>query len=175
VPSPAHGRWPGKRGGAHQLVDGGTTRRRRWRRRVARRTWTSVARRRATGTGERVSADGATGTHRRGGVDGGVDGSDATATTSDRASTRLWTAAVETARRSDAVRQRRSQTAWAAARSVSSGACSDRGCPNGAIGAAFKPPGAFGHCRPQQPIRVRRGTTLPLIGGPHALVFFELK
>jgi hypothetical protein len=133
APSLMHGRWPGKCGGAHRRVDSGATRRRRRRRRVARRAWTSAARRlgedrwRATGTGERVSADGdarnagARHTHRRGGVDGGVDGSDATATASDRASMRLRTTAVETARRSGVVRQLRQRCgrrAWACVRTA---------------------------------------------------------
>jgi hypothetical protein len=50
----------------------------------------------------------------------------------------------------------------------SSGVRSDSSYPNGAIGAAFKPPGAFGHRRPQQPIWARHGATLPLTGRPHA-------
>jgi hypothetical protein len=54
----------------------------------------------------------------------------------------------------------------------SSGMRSDSGGPNGAVGAAFKPPGTFGHRRPQQPIRALRGATLPLTGGPHASVDF---
>jgi hypothetical protein len=76
---------------------------------------------------------------------------------------------------SDGEMKRRGRTAWAAARSVSSGMCSDSGRPNGAVEATFKPPGAFGHRRPQQPIRARRGATLLLIGGPHASAFSELK
>jgi hypothetical protein len=52
------------------------------------------------------------------------------------------------------------------------GVRSDSGRPNGTVGAAFKPAGAFGHRRPQQPIRARRGVTLPLTGGPHASVDF---
>jgi hypothetical protein len=133
APSPTHGRWPGKCGGAHRRVYSGATRRRRRRRRVARRACMSAARRlgddqwRATGTGERVSADGdarnagARHTHRRGGVDGGVDGSDATATASDQASMRLRTTAVGTARRSGVVgqlRQRCGRRAWACVRTA---------------------------------------------------------
>jgi hypothetical protein len=50
-----------------------------------------------------VRNTGARRTHRRGGVDGGVDGSDAMATASDRASVRLQTVVVGMARRSRAV------------------------------------------------------------------------
>jgi hypothetical protein len=63
--SPAHGRWRGKRGGAHRRVDGGAARRRRRRRRVTWRAWMSASatrqldgdRRRPTGTREKISVD----------------------------------------------------------------------------------------------------------------------
>jgi hypothetical protein len=64
-------------------------------------------------------------------------------------------------------RQRRVRTAaWVNALGQRHGTArravrSDSGCPNGAVGAAFKPPGAFGHHRPQQPIRAWHGATLP--------------
>jgi hypothetical protein len=37
------------------------------------------------------------------------------------------------------------------------------------------PPGAFGHRRPQQPIRALREATLPLTAGPHSSAFSLLK
>jgi hypothetical protein len=133
-------------------------------------------------TSERVSVDGgarnavARHTHRRGGVDGGVDGfghdddgfgpSDGVASDSGgrdgKAERRIQTVA-----QVSALGQRRG-TARRAMRS-------DSGCPNGAVGAAFKPPGAFGHRCPQQPIRAWRGVTLPLTAGPHASVVFRIK
>jgi hypothetical protein len=112
-------------------------------------------------------------THRRGGVDGDVDGfghdgdgfgpGDGVASDSGgrdgKAERRIRTVV-----RVSTLGQWRG-TARRAVRS-------DSGCPNGAVGAAFKPPGAFGHRRPQQPIRAWRGATLPLTVGPHASVVF---
>jgi hypothetical protein len=72
APSPAHGRWLGKRGGAHRSMDDGAARRRRRRRRVAwqlgddqrRAAWRCRRRHRRLGRdgvgfgpGERVASD----------------------------------------------------------------------------------------------------------------------
>jgi hypothetical protein len=170
--TPTHGRRPGRRGGAHRRVDSGTTQRRR-RRLVTRRAWTLAARwlggdrRGPTGTSEKVSADGgarnavARRTHRSGGVDDGVDGFGY-----DDDGFGLGDGVASDSGGQDGEAKRRGM----ARRAVRS----DIGCPNDAVRAVFKTPGAFGHRRPQQPIRARRGATLPLTAGPHASAVFRI-
>jgi hypothetical protein len=132
---------------------------------VTRRAWTSAARRlsgdrrRPTGTREKISVDGgarnaAARSHSpaHGGVDGGVNGFGHGGDGSDRAMAASDSGGrdgeakrrVQAAARVGAFGQRRG-TARQAMRSGS-------GCLNGAVGTAFKPPGAFGHRRPRQPI-----------------------
>jgi hypothetical protein len=122
------------------------------------------------GTSEKVSADGgmrnavAQRTHRRGSVDGGVDGFG-----HDGDGFGPGDGVGSDSGGQDGMAKRRVRTA---VRDGETAVRSDNGCPNGAVGAAFKLPGAFGHCRPQQPIRERRGATLPLTAGPHVSVVF---
>jgi hypothetical protein len=164
---------------AHRSVDDGATRRRRRRRRVARRAWTSATRwlsgelwgrvrglawSEARDTGGGVTHSPVQRCRRRrrqlecDGVGFGP-GERAASDSSGRVVARSGHGA-------------RGEASSGSGAIGSSGVCSDSGCPNGAVGAAFKPPGMFGHRRPQQPIRARRGATLPLTGGPHTSVDF---
>jgi hypothetical protein len=105
-------------------------------------------------------------THRRmNGVDGGVDGFGHGGDDSNRA-----TAASDNGGRDGEVKRHRlRERRCRERRPVGTGKAGQRvraAAPDGSVGTAFKPPGAFGHRRPRQPIGAWCGATLPLTGGP---------
>jgi hypothetical protein len=105
--------------------------------------------------------------HRRtDGVDGGIDGFGHGGDDSDRATAASDSSGWD----GEAKRHRLGQRCYQERRPVGMGEAGRRvraAALDGAVGMAFKPSGAFGHRRPRQPIGVRHGTTLPLIGGPN--------